>query len=130
MSHQIVLHYCTMETQTTQQHQWRWLRLSIMIFCITAMLGLGGSYLWAQQITAAGPPRTLWRVSLAGYDIGINTWPVTEEHSGYVEIWYLSRESDEIVPIFRLPGRPMAPQPRRLQPGEVLASVPHPSDGL
>lgn len=102
--------------------QWHWVRLTVASTCIGLFIILFASYYWAQQITSYGPPRTLWHTNLAGHEFGIDSWPVSEYNSGYLEIWYKSQDSRSYQPLFRFPGKPMKPAPRRLKPGEVLAS--------
>jgi hypothetical protein len=110
-----------MDLTTTNKRPWRRARVIVATLCLAAILGMGTIYLWANRITAAGPPRTLWHAALPGLDIGIDTWPATEEVGGFVEVWYKQQGSNDYWPLLRLPGTPAQPPPRELLPGEMLA---------
>jgi hypothetical protein len=98
--------------------RWRRARQTIVVFCVAALLGLVGVHLWVAHVTAAGPPRTLWRAALLGLDIGVDAWPAAPEQGGYIEMWYAPHDAEDNVPLLRLPGAP-APTPLpELRPGE------------
>jgi hypothetical protein len=50
-------------------------RLPLIICSIAIGLCLLGTKLAINQVTASGKPRGLWRASLPGLDIGVDTWP-------------------------------------------------------
>ena len=106
-------------TMTHAGRRWRRGRRAIAALCVAAMLCLVGIHLWAAHVTAAGPPRALWRATLLGLDIGVDAWPAAPEQGGYVEMWYAPHDAEDNVPLLRLPGAP-APTPLpELRPGEV-----------
>jgi hypothetical protein len=60
----------------------------------------------------------LWRASLPGVDIGVDTWPAAPGLGGYIEIWYEGHGAGDYQPFLRLPGTPALPEPRL---GEIWA---------
>jgi hypothetical protein len=72
-------------------------RLTIAALCILAGLCLVGVHLWVSHVTATGRPRALWRITLPGLDIGVDSSPAAPGQAGY---------ADDYVPLLRLPGAP------------------------
>ena len=96
-------------------------RLSLIVFCIVIALCLLGTKLAINHVTASGKPRALWRASLPGLDIGIDTWPAEPGYGGYIEVWYEADDVEDYQPFLRLPGTPPLPLPPTPRPGEVWA---------
>ena len=96
-------------------------RLSLIICSIAIGLCLLGTKLAINQVTASGKPRGLWRASLPGLDIGVDTWPAEPGYGGYIEVWYDSHDSEDEQPFLRLPGTPPLPAPPTPRPDEVWA---------
>jgi hypothetical protein len=94
-------------------------RRAIVIFCVALGLCLIGAHLAINRVTARGQPRALWRASLPGVDIGVDTWPAAPGMGGYIEIWYEGHDADDYQPFLRLPGAPPVPVLPTLRPGEV-----------
>jgi hypothetical protein len=93
-------------------------RLAVGIVCVALGLALIGAVA-IHQVSASGKPRALWRASLPGLDIGLDTWPAAPGLDGYVELWYEAHDAEDYQPFLRLPGAPPVlalPTPR---PGEV-----------
>jgi hypothetical protein len=85
----------------------------IAVLCILTGFWLLGSS-WIAQVTAPGsPPHALWRASLPGYDVGLDTWPAAPARTGYIELWYYPHRTDDIRPVLQLFGRPALPLPER-----------------
>ena len=93
-------------------------RLPIIILCVAVAICLLSTKLAINHVTASGQPRPLWRASLSGLDIGIDTWPAEPGYGGYIEVWYASHDAEDAQPFLRLPGTPPLPVPR---PGEIWA---------
>jgi hypothetical protein len=81
-------------------------RLTIAALCILAGLCLVGVHLWVSHVTATGRPRALWRITLPGLDIGVDSSPAAPGQAGYIEVWYEGYDADDYVPLLRLPGAP------------------------
>jgi hypothetical protein len=84
-------------------------RLAVVVFCVVIGLCLIGAQLAINHVTAIGKPRALWRASLPGLDIGVDTWPAAPGLGGYIEVWYESHDAEDYQPILRLPGAPPVP---------------------
>ena len=97
----------------------RW--LPIIILYIAIGLCLLSAKLAINHVTASGQPRPLWRASLSGLDIGIDTWPAAPGYGGYIEVWYASHDTENEQPFLRLPGTPALPMLPPSRPGEVWA---------
>jgi hypothetical protein len=94
-------------------------RLAVAVFCVVLGLCLIGGYLAIHRVTASGKPRALWRASLPGLDIGLDTWPAEPGYGGYIELWYEGHDDEDYQPLFQLPGAPPVPVPPPPRPGEV-----------
>jgi hypothetical protein len=93
-------------------------RLAIGLSCLVPGVCLISAQAAITRVTARGQPRSLWRASLPGLDIGVDTWPAAPGYGGYIEVWYEGHNADDYQPLFQLPGAPPLPVPR---PGEVWA---------
>ena len=96
-------------------------RRAVLILCVVIGLCLISGQLAINQVTASGQPRALWRASLAGLNIGVDTWPAEPGYGGYIEIWYEADDVEDYQPFLRLPGTPPLPLPPTPRPGEVWA---------
>ena len=94
-------------------------RLAIGIACVILGLCLIGVHLAINRVTAHGRPRALWRASLPGLDIGLDTWPAAPGMGGYIELWYERHDAADYEPFLRLPGAPPVPVPPTPRPGEI-----------
>src|SRR5262249_52344296 len=81
-------------------------RLAVAAFCVAIGLCLIGAQAAINRVTASGKPRALWRASLPGLDIGVDTWPAESSYGGYIEIWYESHHTEDYRPLFQLPRAP------------------------
>jgi hypothetical protein len=83
--------------------------LTFAALCIiTGALLLGWS--WLSDVTAPGPqPHALWRATLPGVDVGLDTSPAAIGRAGYIELWYYPHDADDIQPVFQLFGAPALP---------------------
>jgi hypothetical protein len=84
-------------------------------------ISLLGAQLAIDHVTARGKPRALWRTSLSGLDIGVDTWPAEPGYGGFIEIWYEPHDAGDYQPFLRLPGTPALPEAPPPRPGEVWA---------
>jgi hypothetical protein len=94
-------------------------RCAVVVVCVVLGLCLVSAQLAIRQVTASGPPRALWRASLGGLDIGLDTWPAAPDLGGYIELWYEGRDAEDYQPFLRLPGAPAAPMLPTPRPGEL-----------
>jgi hypothetical protein len=91
-------------------------RLAVAVCCVVLGLCLIGAHLAIHRVTASGRPRALWRASLPGLDIGLDTLPAAPGLGGYIELWYEGHDAEDYQLLFQLPGAPALPRPRQ---GEV-----------
>jgi hypothetical protein len=96
-------------------------RRAVLIVCVAIGLCLLGAQLMIFHVTASGKPRALWRTSLSGLDIGVDTWPAEPGYGGYIEVWYESHDAADHQPFLRLPGAPALPVLPPPRPGEIWA---------
>jgi hypothetical protein len=96
-------------------------RLPIIIVCLAIGFCLLSTKLAINHVTASGKHRAIWRASLAGLDVGVDTWPAEPGYGGYIEVWYESQHAEEYQPFLRLPGTPALPVLPPPRPGEVWA---------
>jgi len=54
-------------------------------------------------------------MSVPGYDLGLDSWPSTPGHAGYVELWYYPHDADDTQPVFQILGTSALP----------LVDIPH-----
>jgi hypothetical protein len=99
-------------------------RLSVVIWCVVIGVVLISAHLTINQVTVSGKPRALWRTSLSGFDIGVDTWPAEPDYGGYVEVWYESHDVEDYQPFLRLPGTPALPVLPTPRPGESPLDIP------
>ena len=85
-------------------------RFNLLLTISTIFILIGALLLvisWVQDVTAAGPrPHALWRASVLGVDIGLDTCPADVGRAGYVELWYYPHDADDIQPVFQVFGAP------------------------
>src|SRR5262245_55456384 len=78
------------------------------LFIITGALLLGWS--WLSDVTAPGPrPHALFRITIPGVDVGLDTSPAAIGQARYIELWYYPHDADDIQPVFQLFGAPALP---------------------
>jgi hypothetical protein len=66
---------------------------------------------WVQDVTAAGPrPHALWRATVPGIDIGLDTSPADVGRAGYIELWYYPHDAEDIQPVLQIFGAPALPE--------------------
>jgi hypothetical protein len=94
-------------------------RLTVAIVCVVIGLCLISAHLAIHHVTASGRPRALWRASLPGLDIGLDTWPAAPGLGGYIEIWYEPHNAEDYRPLLQFPGAPPLPMLPPPRPGEV-----------
>jgi hypothetical protein len=96
-------------------------RRAVVILCVAIGLCLISAQLAINHVTAHGKPRALWRTSLSGLTIGVDTWPAEPGYGGYIEMWYESQHAEDYQPFLRLPGTPALPVIPLPRPGEMWA---------
>jgi hypothetical protein len=65
---------------------------------------------WVSDVTAPGPrPHALWRATLPGVDIGLDTSLADIGQLGYIELWFYPHQADDIQPVLRIFGTAALP---------------------